>query len=371
MRSETLSLPGTTQGTHRTVTVQRFGTPGGRPRVHIQASLHADEIPAMLVADKLRRHLTKLEAEGRLVGEVVLVPIANPIGLSQAVLGDMLGRFDLTDGRNFNRDFPWLAPAAAARVQGRLGDDPAANTALIRSALADALSEMRPQSPAQHLKVLLMSLAVGADWVLDLHCDHEAVMHLYTLTPLAAEMEPLARLLGAQALLTADESGDHPFDEAVSRPWTTLQKRFPDHPIPLACRSVTVELRGQADVDHDLADRDARALVDFLAHAGVLTGPVPTLPPSLCAATPLEAVEPLTAPAAGVLVYRRPLGAAVEEGEIVADIIDPVSGQAVPVISQGGGLLFARIATRMAFPGNRLGKLAGTRLRRSGNLLSP
>lgn len=371
MRSETLSLPGTTQGTHRTVTVQRFGTPGARPRIHIQASLHADEIPAMLVADKLRRHLTRLEAEGKLVGEVVLVPIANPIGLSQAVLGDMLGRFDLTDGRNFNRDFPWLAPAAAARVQGRLSDDACANTALIRAALADALSEMRPQSPAQHLKVLLMSLAVGADWVLDLHCDHEAVMHLYTLTPLAEAVAPLARLLGAHALLTADESGDHPFDEAVSRPWAALRQRFPQYPIPVSCRSVTVELRGQADVDHDLADRDANALVAFMTHAGAVTGAMPDLPPALCQPTPLEAVEPLTAPAAGVLVYRRPLGAAVEAGEIVADIIDPVTGQAVPVASQGGGLLFARIATRMAFPGNRLGKLAGTRLRRSGNLLSP
>ena len=43
-----------------------------------------------------------------------------------------------------------------------------------------------------------------------------------------------------------------------------LQQRFPQYPIPLSCRSVTVELRGQADVDHDLADRDARALVAFL-----------------------------------------------------------------------------------------------------------
>ena len=35
----------------------------------------------MLVAQHLRRRLLALEAEGRVLGEVVLVPAANPIGL--------------------------------------------------------------------------------------------------------------------------------------------------------------------------------------------------------------------------------------------------------------------------------------------------
>lgn len=371
MRTQTLSLPGTTQGTHQTVTVQRFGHPGARPQVYIQASLHADEIPAMLVADKLRRRLITLEADGALVGEVVLVPVANPIGLSQGVLGDMVGRFDLADGRNFNRDFAWLADEAATLVDGALGTDPTVNAGLIRDALATALAATEPRSPAQHLKKLLLTLAIGADWVLDLHCDHEAVMHLYTLTPLADDFMALARLLGAEALFTADNSGDHPFDEAVSRPWAELRRRFPDAPIPFGCRSVTVELRGQADVDHAHADADADAIAGFLAHAGVIAGPVPDLPAGRCQPTQLESVEPLVAPAAGVLVYRQDLGARVGAGSIIADIVDPLDGATTPVVSTGGGLLFARIATRMALPGRRLGKLAGTHLRRSGNLLSP
>ena len=76
------STPGTT---HR-LTSLHFGTPGGGPKAYIQASLHADEVPAMLVAWHLRRHLEALDAAGRLQGEVVLVPAANPIGLAQFAL---------------------------------------------------------------------------------------------------------------------------------------------------------------------------------------------------------------------------------------------------------------------------------------------
>ena len=35
------------------------------------------------------------------------------------------------------------------------------------------------------LKRLLQSLALDADVVLDLHCDNQAVLHVYTGTPLA------------------------------------------------------------------------------------------------------------------------------------------------------------------------------------------
>ncbi|MBY0466263.1 MAG: succinylglutamate desuccinylase/aspartoacylase family protein, partial [Burkholderiales bacterium] len=79
-------------GTQRTLTSLHFGEAGARPKVMIQASLHADELPGMLVAHHLRQHLAQAEANGELRGEVVLVPIANPIGLSQTVLHSQLGR---------------------------------------------------------------------------------------------------------------------------------------------------------------------------------------------------------------------------------------------------------------------------------------
>ncbi len=369
MRCELLDLPAATPGTRRSLTVQRFGTPGARPRVHLQASLHADEVPAMLVADKLRRILAAWEAQGRLVGEVVLVPVANPIGLAQSVLSAPVGRFDLGDGRNFNRDFPALSDALAERAAGRLTGDADANLAAVRAALGEALAGCVPQTPVEQLKHRLLDLALPADVVLDLHSDAEAVVHLYTLPDSAAVFAPLQRLLGAAAVLLAEESGGDPFDEALSRPWLALRRRWPDRPIPFGCHAATVELRGQADVAHGLAEADAAAIAGFLVHLGAAAGDPPALPDPLCAPTPLEAVEPLVAPAAGVLVFHCAVGDRLEAGDRVADIVDPLDGSTVAVRSGSAGLLYARVATRFATPGLRIAKVAGTALRRSGPLL--
>lgn len=62
-----------------------FG-PRGAGKVYIQASLHADELPGMLVAWHLKQRLGELEQQGRLRREIILVPVANPVGLEQVLL---------------------------------------------------------------------------------------------------------------------------------------------------------------------------------------------------------------------------------------------------------------------------------------------
>jgi len=222
--------------------------------------------PGILVAHRLRLTLAALEAEGALPGEVVLVPYANPLGLAQFVMGHHHGRFDLRDGLNFNRSHPDLSAAVGNAVAARIGDDADANVALIRAALVEAAAALTATTPAQDLKNKLVQLAIDSDVVLDLHCDAEATMHLYALTPQDTLACELGALLGAQAILLADESGDSPFDEACSRPWMVLRARFPEHPIPLACFSSTVELRGEADTSHVLAQKDADARWQLYAY---------------------------------------------------------------------------------------------------------
>ena len=69
-------------GSRKNLVSFHYGTPGARPKVYIQASLHAEELPGMLVAHHLRSLLDRAEAAGALAGEVVLVPAANPIGVA-------------------------------------------------------------------------------------------------------------------------------------------------------------------------------------------------------------------------------------------------------------------------------------------------
>ena len=60
-----------------------------------------------------------------------------------------------------------------------------------------------------------------------------------------------------------------------------------------------------------------------------------------------------------------------EAGAVLAELIDPLSGAVTPIRCQSGGVFFARSALRFVTPGKRLGKVAGTSLKRSGRLLSP
>ena len=52
-RRERIVLPSMSPGTERSIDVLRFGVQGARPKAYLQASLHADEIPAMLVLNHL------------------------------------------------------------------------------------------------------------------------------------------------------------------------------------------------------------------------------------------------------------------------------------------------------------------------------
>ena len=59
-----------------------FGDPQARPKVYIQASLHAEELPGMLVAHHLRDALTRLDARG-VATLVRLHPPGEPLGADE------------------------------------------------------------------------------------------------------------------------------------------------------------------------------------------------------------------------------------------------------------------------------------------------
>lgn len=369
-------------GTQRTLVSQHFGAAGAPPKVVLQASLHADELPGMLVLHHLRGLLQAAEAQGCITGEVVLVPMANPIGLNQTLLHSQLGRFELASADNFNRSYPpfadWLMEDGHA-IAPQLGADPAANMATIRAAMHAALDRHAPVTELDSLRHTLMHLACDADVVLDLHCDFEAAMHLYTEPPCADKLLPLAALLGARAVLLAEGSGGRCYDEALSGVWWQLRQKlatahgqaFVDsHPFPQGCASTTVELRGQTDVRHDLAQADAAAILAYLTLLGAVAGPVPDIPALPCQPTPLAGTQVLMAPHSGVLTYLKTPGDDIAVGDVVAEVIHPATGQTSPVVSTVNGVLYARHIVRWATTGLEVGKISGAQAFRTGPLLS-
>ena len=132
---------------------------------------------------------------------------------------------------------------------------------------------------------------------------------------------------------------------------------------------MTVELRGEADVTHGLAAADAEALVQAMVVAGALALPAPRLPLARCRPTNLADVELLVAPSPGILVMHRPAGARVGPGDVVAEILDPVTSGVTPLRAQFSGLLFAHESVRFVSAGRSVAKIAGTEAGRSGALL--
>ncbi|MCM2463715.1 succinylglutamate desuccinylase/aspartoacylase family protein [Pseudomonas sp. CG7] len=372
MRHQIHDLLAPVPGTARKIHSFHFGPEKAVGKIYIQASLHADELPGMLVAWHLKQRLAELEASGHLRHEIVLVPVANPIGLEQVLMDVPLGRYETESGQNFNRRFVDLSEEIGNEIQDLLTADPQHLLMLIRTSLRDALARQTPGTQLQSLRLALQRLACDADMVLDLHCDFEAVAHLYTTPEAWPQVEPLARYIGAEASLLATDSGGQSFDECFTLLWWQLKERFGDRfEIPLGSFSVTVELRGQGDVNHGLASLDCQALIEYLIRFGAIDGepmPMPELP---YPATPLAAVEPVATPVGGLLVYSALPGEHLEAGQLIAEIIDPINDTVTPVHCRNAGLLYARSLRRMATAGMVIAHVAGTEAYRSGYLLSP
>ncbi len=362
-------------GAVRQLVLHRYGQAGARPKAYLHGSLHADEIPGMLVLHHLVRLLDAAERAGQIHGEIVVAPMANPIGVTQVVNAAQLGRYELAGGGNFNRNWPDLFEDLPERVRGHLTADAAHNVAAIRAAMIASLEARHAGSEMASLRLALARLAVDADIVLDCHCDSESLLHLFLVPAHWPGAADLSAEIGSRATLLSEDSGGRAFDETHSTPWTRLAHAFPDQPIPAACLSATIEYRGSADVGDEWAEPDARALFRFLQRRGLVAGDPGPLPAAQCEATRLDACDIVRSPAAGIVVYKQPLGAQVTSGTVIAEIVDPTADDPraarTPVPTVADGLLLSRRADRFVRPGNSIGKVVGTKPlpHRKGHLL--
>ena len=351
METELIDLDGDTPGIRLSLAVHRFcGLDGGSaPSVYLQAALHADELPGAAALHFLGRMLRAAEAEKRIRGDITLVPLANPIGGAQRILHDNMGRFDIASGTNFNRAFPALDPSDG---------DPHAQLDTI---LADA------GLPAtERLKHLLLSMAMKADIVLDLHCDAEAIPYVYLPNACWPDAADLPALLSSKGVILWDEPGAEAFEEAAISPF--LMAGAGSWPY----LSSTVEFRGQGDVSPEIAEADARGLFDFLVVRGVIA---PTegeknegAEPWDGTPTDINHIEVVTAPAGGLVLYHAAPGDAVAEGDVVATIVsEPATEKPEAVLTAPqAGTIMSRRRERFLRRGDDVFKLLGTQPNAAG-----
>jgi len=368
-------LPSATPGTQRILKAHHFGEAGARPKMYFQAGLHADEWPGFLVLNTLIKLLKKADEAGLIQGEIIIVPVANPIGLAQNFHGYIPGRFAFSDGGgNFNRNWPQLGAKVEKRIKDDITLDSVENLLLIRKAIQNELILLPETTELQGMKKTLLALSMDADEIIDLHCSGEASMHAYVAQEFESHFKPLLALLGARVGLSEEETGAFSFDETNVSVWRDLKAQYAGL-IPWGSRSLTVELRGENDISNEFAQYDAQALFSYLVLRGVVGGDLPAIDDSQVEYFPLDAMDLVKAPCAGIVCYHKAIGENVEVGELIGEVVnlmdDDVDTSRYPLIARTNGVFFARVQRRLVVCGESIAKIAGKEhlaFRESGHL---
>ena len=363
-----IHLPQSQIGNRRKLLVYRYspnadnGSPGTRRRAYLQASLHADELPGLLLNYHLIKLLDQADAKGEILEDIIVVPYANPIGLAQHFFGLHQGRFCFDSGVNFNRDYLDLDKLISSKIEKDLKlDDENHNVMIIRKAMIEAIDEDGAFDEEAVMKKELLKLACVADIALDLHCDSEALLYMFTHDDLWPQLSDLAAEIGSSCHLLSGLSGGNPFDEALSCPWQSLKQRYKDYPIPMACQSATIELRGEGDVSHEFASKDSISFYKFLQRRGYIAGAVGPIPNLLRDATPLTGVEMIMPTKPGIVCLNVKLGDFVNAGDVVCEIIDIENpyAQKEELKCRTSGLIFSIFKNRYCKPGHFILKVSG------------
>lgn len=350
--AETIALPGAMPGTTRQLRVFNFGQPGARPKAYIQAGLHADEPPGMMILRELCKLLAAAEEAGQILGEIVLVPMANPLGIDQALNSAVMGRFELRTGINFNRGWPDFSNGLADAVRKRIGKDVEENTDLVRRELKRRVAALRADSPAMAQRIALARRAFDADLVVDLHSDDESLTYMMSAPEQWEEAMRFAADVGVHSLQPGGGgTGAICFDECFMQPWVDLHKEFGDR-VPVACQAYTFEMGGVLDVEPKQAARYAQGFLRYLRRIGCIEGSAPRSRGN--EVEDFKEFEMLDSPAGGILLYPQALGDWVSPGDVIAEIVDPSSPDldAAPVqikASMKGCVVSRRLSRQVAF----------------------
>jgi uncharacterized protein len=354
-------------GTEQFLLVHQYGvvdasTSGG---IYIETSLHADELCGMLVIHHLLKLLDVACKHNAIRKPITIVPFANPIGLGQSMFEKHMGRFSLNSGTNFNRGYTDFSSLVINKISvGDLKLHYASADGLTQQQAEEANKEMirafvvsetqkkiesslvSGLSNEEWLKLFLFKMAVSNDIVIDLHCDVEANLHMYTHDACWPALRDLASEMHMETILLSSDSGTMCIDDACNHLWYSLKHQDDSLPVPMGCEATTVELRGQLDVNDDLAYNDALNLFRFLQRRGYVSLPLKhreddsisfddiplegrvvnmetdiRLAP-LREGTPLSGADIIKSPCAGLVIHKKQVGEEVLIGDVVAEIVN-------------------------------------------------
>ena len=341
---EEITLGQLPSGDDLTSRLFRFREGNGR-KAWLQANVHGGEVQGNLVILELLERLSDLTIHG----EIALLPMANPLGLTQAATSS--GRYDLTTGLNFNREYqlPFEVPAGEddwrididAFARNHLASDDAEIFDDFRHDLREAWVRFAEQAEtAEHRFVAeLQSRSCDADLFLDLHTGDRSPRYLFVFD---SNVEG-ARYLGSpHNLLMEDSKFGGAGDEAHFHPWYALREALAayDRRVTIPVESFTVELGPLDQLDEESASRAADDIVNYLTYHGIVDGEAELREMRRYACRQEDYIS-IKAPAGGLVSWQKEPGDHVRKGEVVAELISFREIENLATISRARTLLTA------------------------------
>lgn len=276
----------------------------GLPRLCIVTGTHGDELEGQYVCYELQRRI-HAGAE-HLTGVVDLYPAVNPLGLDTISRG--IPMFDL----DMNRIFPGSE------------DGPA----------------------AEYLAHELMADLSGADCVVDIHASNiflREALQVRLGENTADRLLPLARLLNTDFIWV--HAGATVLESTLA--WSLNAAGVP---------ALAVEMGIGLRLTPSCGDQLVDGLFALMARLGVWSGETP--PVKRPVESPDGEVALLSAEQPGMFIPCAALGAQVERGERIGEIVDPLRGEVVQrVDAPGAGWLFTLREYPACYAGSMLARV--------------
>ncbi len=301
-------------------------------KVYLQANLHGAEIVGNAVIHQLIEFLLTLDDKD-VSGEIWLVPVCNPFSTNQRTHFFSTGRFNIYDGKDWNRIF-WDYEKECQDLETFVKSQLELELSIIRNNYLQKIQEgfeklsEKINSPSrvpfnELYRYHLQSLCLDADYAIDIHSSsNQAIDYIYGFR--GREESAKAFLLDYEIWLN-EYDGDA-FDEAFIKPWLALEDGFEKQgrSIKFDIESWTMELGSGMQMNPESVAKGVLGIKNYLAQKWILS--IPGFPLAETANHQVNFVRKTQlkkyySPTGGMIQNRVSLGTHVKANEILYQII--------------------------------------------------
>ncbi|MFB2922065.1 MULTISPECIES: succinylglutamate desuccinylase/aspartoacylase domain-containing protein [Aerosakkonema] len=324
-------------------------------KAYLQANLHGAEIVGNAVIHLLIEFLMTLDRTD-ITGEILLVPVCNPLSTNQRTHYFSTGRYNIYDGKDWNRifwDYEKECQDLETFAQSQLSFDEATIRQnylnRIKLSFEEQLKKINSPSSVPYDELYryhLQSLCLDANYVIDIHSSsNQGIDYIYGFKG----REESAKTFLLDYAIWLNEYDGITFDEAFLKPWLALEETlaYLGKQIKFDVESWTLELGTGMQMNPQSVSQGVLGIKNYLSQKGLLSIPGFPLPETKTHQinfTQKTQHKKYYAPAGGMIQERLPLGASINAGERLYQIISFNKKGELPTLidvnAAKGGIIF-------------------------------